>query len=203
METLRQLVDYARSIPLSYDVISPSSIPTTACHLVTGERNPQILFILNFTTAQRTALLQAPTTLALLYTPANEHFGIVPVEAMACGLPVLACDSGGPTESIVSYPASEWTGWLKTPDPEVWADALLEVVALPIKEKEAMANRARERARKLFGMEAMAHGLEDVLQQTVSMGRVEVGLAGTLGVMLFGFLIAYLAGPFLFPVSSS
>jgi len=37
----------------------------------------------------------------LLYTPENEHFGIVPVEAMYCGVIPLACNSGGPTESIV------------------------------------------------------------------------------------------------------
>ena len=200
METLCQLVDYARSIPLLYDIISPVPIPTTALHLVTGELDPQVLFILNFTTAQRTALLRNPTTLALLYTPANEHFGIVPVEAMACGLPVLACDSGGPTESVVSYPVDEQTGWLKTPDPQVWADVLLEIVALPVSKREAMADRARERARKLFGMDPMAHGLENVLQEAVSMGSVEgVRWVGTLGVMLFGFLVAYLAGPFFFP----
>ena len=201
METLYQLVDYAKSIPLLYDIISPAPIPTTALHLVTGELNPQILFILNFTTAQRTALLRNPTTLALLYTPANEHFGIVPVEAMACGLPVLACDSGGPTESVVSdpNPVDERTGWLKTPDPQVWANVLLEIVALPLSQREAMAKRARERARKLFGMDAMAHGLEDALREAVSMGRVEGSeWVGTLGVMLFGFLVAYIAGPFLF-----
>ncbi|KAF8808024.1 glycosyltransferase family 4 protein [Phlegmacium glaucopus] len=204
VETLCQLVDYARSTSLLYDVISPAPIPATASHLLTGELDPQILFVLNFTTAQRTALLQSPTTLALLYTPANEHFGIVPVEAMSCGLPVLACDSGGPTESVVSYPMNERTGWLKTPDPEAWADALLEIVALPIIEREAMANRARERARKLFGMEAMANGLEGVLRETASMGRVEgIGWVGTLAVILFGFLVAYLTGPFLFPASSN
>jgi alpha-1,3/alpha-1,6-mannosyltransferase len=30
----------------------------------------------------------------------DEHFGIVPLEAMAARLPVIACDSGGPTESV-------------------------------------------------------------------------------------------------------
>lgn len=38
---------------------------------------------------------------AVLYTPEKEHFGIVPVEAMAMGTPVIARNSGGPRESIV------------------------------------------------------------------------------------------------------
>lgn len=36
----------------------------------------------------------------LLYTPSNEHFGIVPIEAMYMGKPVIACNSGGPTETV-------------------------------------------------------------------------------------------------------
>lgn len=38
----------------------------------------------------------------VIYTPPNEHFGIVPVEAMYVGKPVIAHKSGGPMESIVS-----------------------------------------------------------------------------------------------------
>ncbi|KAL5109643.1 Alpha-13/16-mannosyltransferase ALG2 [Taenia crassiceps] len=38
---------------------------------------------------------------ALIYTPAFEHFGIVPIEAMYLGRPVIAIDSGGPRETIV------------------------------------------------------------------------------------------------------
>ncbi|CAN0499507.1 unnamed protein product, partial [Scytosiphon promiscuus] len=30
----------------------------------------------------------------VLYTPSHEHFGIVPVEAMCCGAPVVAVNSG-------------------------------------------------------------------------------------------------------------
>jgi len=37
---------------------------------------------------------------AVLYTPENEHFGIVPCEAMYCSVPVIADNSGGPKESV-------------------------------------------------------------------------------------------------------
>ncbi|VDM22861.1 unnamed protein product [Hydatigera taeniaeformis] len=37
----------------------------------------------------------------LIYTPAFEHFGIVPIEAMYLGRPVIAMDAGGPRETLV------------------------------------------------------------------------------------------------------
>jgi len=38
----------------------------------------------------------------VIYTPPNEHFGIVPLEAMYMSKPVIAHNSGGPIESVVS-----------------------------------------------------------------------------------------------------
>lgn len=203
MHTLRQLVNRAVSLSLSYSVTSPGPIPSD---LNSSDSESDILFVLNFTTSQRTALLLSSSSLALLYTPANEHFGIVPVEAMACGIPVLACDSGGPTESVVdaSLFKKEGTGWLKRPDPQVWADTLLEIVNMSPSERAEMSQRAKARARSQFGMEAMARGVDEALQEAADMGAVDVfGWTGTLGMMAIGFLLAYLAGPFLFPVGDS
>ncbi len=54
---------------------------------------------------------------ALLYTPDREHFGIVPLEAMSIGLPVIAVNSGGPTESVLH----EKTGFLCSQDADEFA----------------------------------------------------------------------------------
>lgn len=40
---------------------------------------------------------------AVLYTPHNEHFGIVPVESMYVGTPVIAVNSGGETISCLLF----------------------------------------------------------------------------------------------------
>ena len=56
----------------------------------------------------------------MVYTPQNEHFGIVPLEAMAAGRPVIACNSGGPRESVLH----DVTGFLCAPLPGNFADAM-------------------------------------------------------------------------------
>ncbi|MGH2795247.1 MAG: glycosyltransferase family 4 protein [Actinomycetota bacterium] len=54
---------------------------------------------------------------ALVLPTLNEDFGMVPLEAMACGAPVIAVDSGGPRETVVYGE----TGWLVQPTAEAFA----------------------------------------------------------------------------------
>jgi len=44
----------------------------------------------------------------------------VPLEAMASGRPIIACNSGGPTESVLPGV----TGFLCSPSPSQFADAM-------------------------------------------------------------------------------
>ncbi|KAG5653372.1 hypothetical protein H0H81_000873 [Sphagnurus paluster] len=233
VRTLSSLTDLATSLSLTYTLTAPASalhtLPTFPTLRNTAPApappQPDILFLLNFTTPQRTALLTRPSIRALLYTPANEHFGIVPVEAMACGLPVLACDSGGPTESVVdpafavpvlrststSIPQEQEdqdqehtrTGWLRPPTPDTWALALHDIVSLSEAQRAVLAVRARARARAVFGMEAMARGVEAALREAVGRGEVPVPVWADRGVwnwgaMLVGVVVAYLVGPWMF-----
>lgn len=60
--------------------------------------NDKVVFLKSPTDEMKVKLLKRCQV--LLYTPSNEHFGIVPLEAMYCRKPVIAVNSGGPTETI-------------------------------------------------------------------------------------------------------
>ena len=191
MMTLVSLVDRTKAARLAYTIITPSSSKTAIPPFNMTHESPDVIFLLNFTTSQRAALLSALSTLALLYTPANEHFGIVPVEAMSSGLPVLACNSGGPTESIVDDPQHLRTGWLRAPEAASWAAALLEIAELSPDERSALAGRARARAREHLGMEAMGRKLESALLEAAEMGPVPVPAALWFSSFVLVALFAY------------
>ncbi|WP_436698169.1 glycosyltransferase [Nocardioides sp. BYT-33-1] len=75
-----------------------------------------------------------------------EPFGIVPVEAMACGLPVVATDVGGHRDTVV--PGG--TGELVPPkDPDAMAAALRGLLDDPLRRRRYGA-AARRRAVELF-----------------------------------------------------
>ena len=88
----------------------------------------------------------------MLYTPAHEHFGIVPLEAMARGCPVIAVASGGPLETVVH----RQTGFLAEGTPMEYANAVVMLMTQQDAVRAQMCAAARRHvsenfSRKVFG----------------------------------------------------
>ena len=193
VECLATLLGRCVDLGLTYKVVSPRALPQIPTPAIsnfdnkndvngtsasTDTMSPHVLFILNFTHVQRTHLLTASTTRVLLYTPQNEHFGIGPVEAMVCGVPVIACNSGGPVESIIDPGKGEQaeairTGYLLPPVVARWTEALLSVLALSLAEREKISAAAQARVEEIFSLESMTKGIEGALEQAARMEDVE------------------------------
>ncbi|KAG0252717.1 Alpha-1,3-mannosyltransferase-like protein [Mortierella polycephala] len=122
----------------------------------------QVLFLQSISDAQKLFLLQ--TARALLYTPTNEHFGIVPVEAMYMKCPVVAVNSGGPTESI----QHGVTGFLCEPEQEVWASTLKTLLQMSEEELKQMGRAGHDRVVGLFSLTAFVSKLNGILLQMQS-----------------------------------
>lgn len=127
----------------------------------------QVLFLLSVPDAFKSTLLENASL--LLYTPENEHFGIVPVEAMNYGLPVLASNTGGPLETVVDGQ----TGWLRdVHKDEEWTYIVRKVLhAFSETRRADMSSAAKKRVQENFTKEIMAKRFDDEINAMVGEKR--------------------------------
>jgi alpha-1,3/alpha-1,6-mannosyltransferase len=116
-------------------------------------------FRLDITDPERATLFQR--ALCVVYTPDKEHFGIVPLEAMYAGTPVLAVNSGGPMETV----NDGTTGFLREPTPEAFGEALLELVKDP-KKATTMGRAGRTHVEETFGTKRLEAEWKEWMEET-------------------------------------
>ncbi|KAA6407791.1 MAG: glycosyltransferase family 4 [Lasallia pustulata] len=183
-----ELVSLAESLSLktatAKNVVTALSIPSDI----------DVLFLLSVPAKLKSMLLNAARL--LVYTPSNEHFGIVPLEAMLAGVPVLAANSGGPLETIVDGE----TGWLRPADDvEQWTELMRRVLFHFTEEHlRHMGEVGRKRVKEEFSETKMARGLDEEIEALVKAPRVQVtelpdvllglGILGMVAVAVTGVL---------------
>ncbi|OUS41782.1 glycosyltransferase family 4 protein [Ostreococcus tauri] len=116
----------------------------------------EVLFLPSISDELKYSVLRE--SIALLYTPENEHFGITPLEAMAVGRPVIACDSGGPCETIIH----ESTGLLVKGGAQGFADGMMYLYQNPV-EADRMGNNGRQRVEKNFTLTNFSDKLNGII----------------------------------------
>lgn len=190
---LAELQTLCGRLGLSYGTIWPTDGPSA--YNTRDIQAKTVIFIPSISDAVKKQLLADAALLA--YTPSNEHFGIVPLEAMLAGTPVLATNTGGPLETVT--PA---TGWHQPPEADKWAPvfrfALFEITP---EQQENYFNSCQSLVLSKFSEHEMALEFEKYCQMAFSTHRKPdytfktlEGLLAVFGIIIFFSLFILIKG---------
>lgn len=112
-----------------------------------------------------TDLSEALPTVDVLAVPAvNESFGLMYLEAMACGLPVIATSTGGPRDYVVGD-GPDANGWLVGPDDNGDLAAALRQAIDNADERRRRGRNAGSLARERFSWSAVATSYIELFEE--------------------------------------
>ncbi|PIA15132.1 alpha-1,3-mannosyltransferase ALG2 [Coemansia reversa NRRL 1564] len=191
IEYLKELNTHARDLGLRTRTVAPRGIsaqtktllppdvvptPTLIQDFCDAMDDVDVLFLPSFSENQRTFLLSVAK--CVVYTPSDEHLGIVPLEAMYMRIPVVAVNSGGPRETILHGK----TGYLCDPSKDDFAAAIKKILTADDDAWTCMGNAGRERVKHEFSLDSYASKLERLI--------VEMLQYPSSGSALFGVLMS-------------
>ena len=94
----------------------------------------------------------------VVYAPYLEPFGLIPLEAMSCGTPVVAVMDGGVKESVIHGE----TGILTDRDEEMFAKAIIELISND-DESEKLVNKSIKAVNNFWTLDDSGKRLFDYL----------------------------------------
>jgi glycosyltransferase involved in cell wall biosynthesis len=100
----------------------------------------------------------------VVYSPIREPLGLVPLEAIACGTPVVGVAEGGVCETILDGV----TGRLVKRDPQMFAEAICELLDHPNTASE-MGRQGREWTIQNWKWERSIADTEKIFQEVASL----------------------------------
>jgi len=97
----------------------------------------------------------------------DEPFGQVYLEAMACGLPVIATDSGGPKSFVNTDPAAP-NGWRVTPDNETELGDAMVRAASDQSTRRQRGRQARRLIERQYDWRRIAHRIDRIYTELLT-----------------------------------
>ncbi|QLG71049.1 hypothetical protein HG535_0B00870 [Zygotorulaspora mrakii] len=190
VEYLKHLHKISDTLQLSYATIFYPEISNLKDLQTSDTATKKVIFLTSISTSLKDLLLSK--TELLLYTPSFEHFGIVPLEAMKYGKPVIAVNTGGPLETVEPLIKGKTeniaTGWLKTADPEEWSNAINEFKNVRDQKVVVFSETGPKRVRKLFSREAMTNSFVENIKTFIDSKRTSY-IWEKLLIVLFNLLL--------------
>ncbi|KAJ2726246.1 Alpha-1,3-mannosyltransferase-like protein [Coemansia sp. Benny D115] len=192
VEHLCELVELAKELGLRTRTIAPKyakkellpanavSAPLLLPDATEEMGDVDVVFLPSFSANQRAHLLA--NARCVVYTPSNEHLGIVPLEAMYMRVPVVAADSGGPRETV----AHGRTGLLCEGTAEGFAAGITAVLGMDDARWKQMGEAGRVRVTENNGLPAFGKRLENLL---LDMLEREPHAPMVLGVLLTSLIL--------------
>ncbi|CAH0388860.1 unnamed protein product [Bemisia tabaci] len=126
----------------------------------TSNVKEHVCFLRSISNEEKVSLMKH--CVSIVYTPPNEHYGIVPIEAMFLNKPVIAQNSGGPTETVVDGE----TGFLCDNNSNSFAEAMKKFINDP-NLSQSMGLKGRKRFDELYSADSFSQKLESYVQCVV------------------------------------
>jgi len=142
-------------------IISDTEDPRERFYIAQLAKKKDVELVVEMAVDQETLVRRYNQAALLVYAPVREPFGLVSLESMACGTPVVGVAEGGFQEAIVEGE----TGFLTPREPDAFSKMVADLLSKPNQRKQ-MGQAGRDHVLKNWTWEAAVKRIEVCLAET-------------------------------------